>query len=179
MEASCIWFVGWLHWAVTDSWVFISQPKKKKTWGIREAETGSKMPLARAVFPNVHINLKQSCSKCSNVYCDIGSLLQLCKMWLMACLVVCCVGLMAQNHMVFVHSHCSYRPFFDTKEKLTTVCYLLRTKKTSLWAKIMEYGVFNFPIEVNVCPNLPMVHRIVKWADIPTLNSVLYRESID
>lgn len=61
MEASCFWFVGWLHWVVTDSWIFILKPKEM--WEVREAETGSKMPLALAVFPNMHINLKQSFSK--------------------------------------------------------------------------------------------------------------------
>lgn len=34
--------------------------KKKKIGESREAETGSKKPLALAVLPNVHINLKQS-----------------------------------------------------------------------------------------------------------------------
>jgi len=37
---------------------------------VREAETGSKMPLAFIVFPHVHINLKQFFKKCFIVLTD-------------------------------------------------------------------------------------------------------------
>lgn len=48
-----------------------TKKKKKKIGESREAETGSKKPLALAVLPNVHINLKQR-SFFENVLPDIA-----------------------------------------------------------------------------------------------------------
>lgn len=51
MQASSVWFVARLHCMVTDSW-------SQNVLEVREAETGSKMPSAFTVFPNVHVHLE-------------------------------------------------------------------------------------------------------------------------
>lgn len=85
-------FTGLWQTAEYLSWSH-KKKKKKKIGESREAETGSKKPLALAVLPNVHINLKQR-SFFENVLPDIAcfffSNCSFCKMWLMAVVVVYC-----------------------------------------------------------------------------------------